>query len=68
MVKKKSFKKNEMKLMINIYSFFLKKNIIVKVETTGIIPAQDLFVIAVNVLLEKIKLLQPAIEKIASEM
>ncbi|CAO3630528.1 unnamed protein product [Cunninghamella blakesleeana] len=46
----------------------VRDHFIFKVETSGIIPPQELFIIAVNVLLEKIKVIQPSIEKIANEL
>ncbi|KAI7864120.1 DNA-directed RNA polymerase [Spinellus fusiger] len=44
----------------------VREHFIFTIETTGIIPAQDLFGMAVNVLIEKIKTIQPALVQATS--
>ncbi|KAI9011884.1 DNA-directed RNA polymerase [Phycomyces nitens] len=44
----------------------VRDHFIFNIETTGIIPAQDLFGMAINVLIEKIKTIQPALASATS--
>ncbi|CAO3598049.1 unnamed protein product [Absidia cylindrospora] len=46
----------------------VRDHFIFNVETSGIIPPEDLFVLAVNVLIEKIKVIQPALEKATADV